>query len=105
MLQTSGLTLTHTKDSRVLIRDLSFTVNDRQKTVIIGEEGNGKSTLLRLLHDPSLVEDYIEVTGTIRKNGSRARASHSRGSQSNRATTMYTVPCTPRRSRRSRRTS
>ncbi len=42
MLQANALTLTHTKDSRVLIRDLSFTINDRQKTVIIGEEGNGK---------------------------------------------------------------
>lgn len=72
MLQANALTLTHTKDSRVLIRDLSFTINDRQKTVIIGEEGNGKSTLLRLLHDPALVEGYIEVTGTIRKNGMRS---------------------------------
>jgi len=72
MLQTNALTLTHTKDSRVLIRDLSFTINDSQKTVIIGEEGNGKSTLLRLLHDPSLVESYIEVTRTIRKNGMRS---------------------------------
>ena len=72
MLQANALTLTHTKDSRVLIRDLSFTINDRQKTVIIGEEGNGKSTLLRLLHDPALVEECIEVTGNVRKNGMRS---------------------------------
>ena len=72
MLQANGLTLTHTKDSRVLIRDLHFTINDNQKTVIIGEEGNGKSTLLRLLHDPALVEEYIEITGTVRKNGMRS---------------------------------
>ena len=37
MLQAVKLTLTHTKDSRVLVQDLSFTVNDHQKTVIIGE--------------------------------------------------------------------
>ena len=72
MLQAVKLTLTHTKDSRVLVQDLSFTVNDHQKTVIIGEEGNGKSTLLRLIHDPALVEEYIEVTGQIRKNGMRS---------------------------------
>ena len=72
MLQAVNLTLTHTKDSRVLVQDLNFTINDSQKTVIIGEEGNGKSTLLRLIHDPGLTEDYIETTGHIRKNGMRS---------------------------------
>ncbi|MBE6613685.1 MAG: ABC-F family ATP-binding cassette domain-containing protein [Ruminococcaceae bacterium] len=72
MLQVNHLTLTHSKDSRVLIQDLSFTINDSGKTVIIGEEGNGKSTLLRLIHDPALVENYIEVSGQIRKNGMRS---------------------------------
>ncbi len=71
MLQTINLTLTHRGDSRTLLEGLSFTIQDKQKTVIIGEEGNGKSTLLKLLHDPNLVADYIEVSGRIVKNGIR----------------------------------
>ena len=72
MLQANNLTLIHTKDSRVLVKDLHFTIQDHQKTGIIGEEGNGKSTLLRLIHDPAMTESYIEVTGQIRKNGMRS---------------------------------
>ncbi len=71
MLQVSDLTLTHRGDNRILLTGLSFTIHDKQKTVIIGEEGNGKSTLLKLLHDPELVSDYIEITGRITKQGTR----------------------------------
>ena len=34
------------------------------KAVIIGEgEGNGKSTLMKWIYNPSLVENYIEPDG------------------------------------------
>ena len=69
MLQVQNLTLTHKKDNHLLLSDASFVIGDGAKTVLIGEEGNGKSTLLKLIHDPSLVADYIEYTGAIRKNG------------------------------------
>jgi len=33
---------------RYLVKDLSLTLNEKDKLAIIGEEGNGKSTLLKL---------------------------------------------------------
>ncbi len=71
MLQVKNLTITHIKDNRVLLQDLSFTLNAGEKAAIIGEEGNGKSTLLKLIYDESLVEGYAEYTGDIIKNKAR----------------------------------
>ena len=68
MLQVKNLNIYHKKDLRPLASDLSFTLNRGDKAAIIGEEGNGKSTLLKLLWDPALVEDYIEYEGEILKN-------------------------------------
>ncbi|MDE6107109.1 MAG: ATP-binding cassette domain-containing protein, partial [Oscillospiraceae bacterium] len=65
MLQVKNLTLTHRKDLTTLIENLSFTLNSGDRAALIGEEGNGKSTLLKLLYDPSLVEGYVEWTGEI----------------------------------------
>ncbi len=68
MLQIKNLNLTHIKDNRMLLEKLSFTLNPGDKAAIIGEEGNGKSTLLKLIYDEALVEDYAEFTGEIIKN-------------------------------------
>ena len=68
MLQVKNLNIYHKKDLHPLVTDLSFTLNDGDKAAIIGEEGNGKSTLLKLLYDPALVEDYAEYKGEISKN-------------------------------------
>ena len=51
------------KDLRVILEDFQLVLNDGDKAVIIGEEGNGKSTLLKWMYDPALTEDYIESTG------------------------------------------
>lgn len=72
MLQIKNLTITHKKDLRELIRNLSFTLNPGDKMAIIGEEGNGKSTLLKLITDEKLTEDYASYTGEIIKTGMRA---------------------------------
>ena len=69
MLQIKNLSMNHTKDSHVLSENLSFVLNDGDKAAIIGEEGNGKSTLLKLIYDPELVEDYIEYSGEIIRGG------------------------------------
>lgn len=71
MLQIKNLTITHKKDLRELIRGLSFTLNAGDKIAVIGEEGNGKSTLLKLIFDERLTEDYAEYTGEIHKAGLR----------------------------------
>ena len=68
MLQIKNLTITHIKDSRILLQNLSFVLNFGDKAAIIGEEGNGKSTLLKLIYDESLVEDYVEYSGEIIRN-------------------------------------
>ena len=65
MLQVKNLTLTHRKDLTTLIENLTFTLNPGDRCAIIGEEGNGKSTLLKLLYAPALVESYIDCTGEI----------------------------------------
>ncbi len=64
VLQIRNLTITHRKDLHVIVKDLSFVLNPGDKAVLIGEEGNGKSTLLKWIFDPSLVEDYAEAEGT-----------------------------------------
>lgn len=71
MLQIKNLTITHKKDLRTILNDFTFSLNPGDKAVIIGEEGNGKSTLLKLIYDEALISDYAEYTGTIRKDGLR----------------------------------
>ena len=68
MLQIKNLTITHRKDNRVLMQDVSFALNDGDKLAIIGEEGNGKSSLLKLIYDENLVDEYLDYTGEIVKN-------------------------------------
>ena len=63
MLQIRKLTLIHKKDLHVLLRDFELVLNAGDKAVVIGEEGNGKSTLLRWICDPALVEPYVEAEG------------------------------------------
>ncbi len=71
MIQVKNLTITHRKDLRVILENFSMVLNDGDKAALIGEEGNGKSTLLKLLYDERLVEDYAEYSGEIIKNRAR----------------------------------
>ena len=63
MLQIRNLTITYKKDLRELISGFSLTVNQGDRIALIGEEGNGKSTLLRWIADPSLISGYAEAKG------------------------------------------
>ncbi len=65
MLQVKDLTVTHKRDLTTLIEGLSFVLAPGDRAAVIGEEGNGKSTLLKLLYDPGLVEPYVEWTGEL----------------------------------------
>ncbi|MFA7673841.1 MAG: ATP-binding cassette domain-containing protein [Clostridia bacterium] len=67
MLQITDLSIILNKDERELIKDFSFSLNKGDKAVIIGEEGNGKSTLLKLLYDEKLITDYARYKGAITK--------------------------------------
>ncbi len=63
MLQIKDLTITHRKDFRVILEDFDMVFNDGDKAVVIGEEGNGKSTLMKWIYDPELAEEYAECEG------------------------------------------
>ncbi len=65
MLQVRKLSVTHREDCTPVIEDLSFVLAPGDRAAVIGEEGNGKSTLLKLLYDPSLVEPYADWTGEL----------------------------------------
>ncbi|MBP3618704.1 MAG: ABC-F family ATP-binding cassette domain-containing protein [Lachnospiraceae bacterium] len=63
MLQIKNLTITHKKDLRTIVQNFSLVLNDGDKAVMIGEEGNGKSTVLKWIYDPELIENYAEGAG------------------------------------------
>ena len=69
LLQLKNVTLRLKKDGRSIAEDFSFTLKSGEKAVMIGEEGNGKSTLLKYLVDPRLVEPYCECSGEVVKKG------------------------------------
>ena len=71
MFQIKNVTLTHKKDLRTILDKFSLVLNDGDRAVMIGEEGNGKSTLMKWIYDPELVEDYIEYSGEKVINGER----------------------------------
>lgn len=52
-----------------MIDDFSFALNQSDKVAIIGEEGNGKSTLLKLLYSEETVGNYVHHTGEIIRDG------------------------------------
>ena len=51
MIELKNITIGTIKDNRTLIQDFNLSVQSGDKFAIIGEEGNGKSTLLKLIYD------------------------------------------------------
>lgn len=89
MLQIKKLTITHRKDLRTIIKDFSFVLNDGDKAALIGEEGNGKSTLLKLCFDEALVEDYVEYEGEIFRDGKKIGYLSQELSEAQKEKTIY----------------
>lgn len=68
MLDIRNVTIINREDNRCLIKDFNFTLNKGDKAVIIGEEGNGKSTLLKFIYNRKLIENYCDFSGTATGN-------------------------------------
>ena len=67
MLKIDNLTITTLK-GRKLLDSFSYVLNDNDKIALIGEEGNGKSTLLKIIAGID-VSDYVTYTGNIISDG------------------------------------
>ena len=70
-IQARNISIAIDRDLKTIVEDLSFTVPDGAKVALIGEEGNGKSTLLKWLYDPALVEPYATVRGSAQVFGTK----------------------------------
>lgn len=66
MLEIKALTISI--NGRYLIKNLNLTLNNSDKLAIIGEEGNGKSTLLKSILG---ICEYAEISGNINLKGNR----------------------------------
>ena len=72
MLQVRDLTIIQSRDLRTLVDNLSFHLHEGDKMAIIGAEGNGKSSLLRLIHAPEQSFDFLSWSGEISKGGCKS---------------------------------
>jgi len=70
MLELRDLTI-ETTNGKALVSNLSFSLNEDDKMAIIGEEGNGKSTLLKAIYNSKLIENYCYISGEVLKNNLR----------------------------------
>ena len=69
MLEFNKVSIIIKKDNRPIIKDFTFVLHPKEKMAIIGEEGNGKSTLLKLVTDQKTVMEYATVTGQVNTKG------------------------------------
>ena len=69
MLQIKNLSIYHNKDLTPLIEKLSFSLREGERAALIGEEGNGKTTLLRLIAGQDV--PYVSFEGDIVTTGAR----------------------------------
>ena len=69
ILEISDLSLHLTQTGRPLLEHFSFTLGAGDRAVLIGEEGNGKSTLLRYLAQPETLKGYCEAEGRVTLRG------------------------------------
>lgn len=54
------------KDGTELLKDLSFTLDIEDKIAVIGEEGNGKSTLLKIITKDEDTLKNFDIKGTVK---------------------------------------
>ena len=67
MLQIKNLDINLIKDDRKLFENFDLALNPGDKVGLIGEEGNGKSILLKALVDKLELSKYCQIRGEIHK--------------------------------------
>ena len=65
MLQIKNLTIRHRYDLSILMENVNFVVNSGDKLAIIGQEGNGKSTLLHYILQQNHIHSYLDISGEL----------------------------------------
>ncbi len=70
-IQIQNLNMRHRKDLHPLLEGFQLVLTPGDKAVIVGEEGNGKSTLLKWIVDPALIEGYAEAEGMRTDQGEK----------------------------------
>lgn len=64
MLTLKNITIKDLKN-HILIENFTYSLGNNDKVGIIGEEGNGKSTLLQAIYNKKRIEDYAVMSGEI----------------------------------------
>ena len=67
MLELRDLTI-ETINGKPLVSNLDLVLNEDDKMAVIGEEGNGKSTLLKAIYNSKEIEKYCYLSGEVLKN-------------------------------------
>lgn len=67
ILVIKDLTLYLKNDLRTILKDFSLSVDRDDKIALIGEEGNGKSSILKAIYNEELLKEYMEVEGEVYK--------------------------------------
>ena len=67
MLVIKNLSIYLIKDLKTVIENFSFSLENGMKVCIIGEEGNGKSSILKVIVDDENLKRYAEIRGEINK--------------------------------------
>lgn len=67
MLVIKNLSIYLVNDLRTVIEDFNFSLEQDMKVCIIGEEGNGKSSILKAIVDDEGLKEYAEISGEINK--------------------------------------
>ncbi|WP_322627747.1 ATP-binding cassette domain-containing protein [Aedoeadaptatus coxii] len=68
MLTIKDLIINLREDDRIILKDFYFVLNYGDKVGLIGEEGNGKSLLLKAIVNRKEIESYCDVSGNIYKS-------------------------------------
>jgi ATPase subunit of ABC transporter with duplicated ATPase domains len=68
MLEVKNLTI-KTVTGKPIVDKLNIVLNEHDKVAVIGEEGNGKSTLLKVINSDESVGEYCNLSGEVHNEG------------------------------------